>query len=80
MRDEPSWKFYDHGEPLDFEDVDYYRAKIKKERLTPKIIAGYLKQMTYGSLRREFWINPAAPAHILAVPDFRLWQSEDFEL
>jgi hypothetical protein len=74
MRDEPSWQFYDLGPPLDFEDVIHYRARIKKERLTPAIIASYLKRMTYGSLRRDFWIDHIVPARLLAMPDFRLWR------
>jgi hypothetical protein len=74
MRDEPSWQFYDCGQPLDFEDVTHYRARIKKKRLTSAIIASYLKRMTYGSLRRDFWIDHTAPARLLAMPDFRLWR------
>jgi hypothetical protein len=74
MLDGDSWVFFQKGEPLSFEDVDRYRARRKKDRLTPQIVSTYLNQIGYGSLRREFWIDEAAPAHLLATRAFRLWR------
>jgi len=76
MRDSDVWVFYEKGDPLPFEDIGLYQARRKRDRLTPEIIAMYLKRIGYGSLRREFWIDEAAPAHVLATQDFRLWRTD----
>jgi hypothetical protein len=73
MLDGDRWIFFQSGEPLSFEDVDRYRARRKKDRLTPQMISTCLDQIGYASLRREFWVDEAAPAHLLASRAFRLW-------
>lgn len=74
MLDGDRWVFFQKGEPHSFEDVDRYGARRKKDRLTPQIVSIYLNRIGYGSLRREFWIDEAAPAHLLASRAFRLWR------
>lgn len=74
MLDGDRWVFFQKGEPLFFEDADRYQARRKKDRLTPQIVSTYLNQIGYGSLQREFWIDEAAPAHLLATRAFRLWR------
>jgi len=76
MRDSDAWVFFEKGDPLPFEETNLYHARRKKDRLTPEIIAMYLERIGYGSLRREFWIDEAAPAHVLATEDFRLWRPD----
>ena len=73
MRDANSWEFFQKGEPLSFEDVSFYDAKKKRDRLTPSIISTYLVQIGYGSLEKDFWIS-AAPGHLLCESEFRLWK------
>jgi hypothetical protein len=76
MLDNDRWIFFQNGDPLPFEDIDRYRARKKRDRLTPEIISVYLDQIGYGSLRREFWVDDTAPAYVLATRAFRLWQRD----
>jgi hypothetical protein len=74
MRDSGAWVFFEKGDLLPFEDANYYRARRKKDRLTPEIISTYLKRIGYGSLRREFWVDQTAVAHVMATRNFRFWE------
>jgi hypothetical protein len=76
MLDGDRWAFFQKGDPLPFEDVDRYRARRRRDRLTPEIISIYLERIGYGSLRREFWIDETAPARVLATGPFRLWRPD----
>ena len=80
MRDSHDWVFCERGDPLPFEEIGLYQARRKRDRLTPEIIATYLKRIGYGSLRREFWTDEAAPAHVLATRGFRLWRPDQTRL
>jgi hypothetical protein len=76
MRDSDAWVFYEKGDPLPFEEIGLYQARRKRDRLTPEIIAMYLERIGYGSLRRDFWIDEASPAHVLATQNFRPWRPD----
>jgi hypothetical protein len=76
LRDSNGWVFFEKGAPLTFEDVDNYRARRKRDRLTPEIVSSYLKRIGYASLRQEFWIDETASAHVLATRDLRLWRPD----
>ena len=39
------WVFYEQGAPLSFENIEYYKAKIKKERLNKNIMTEYCEKM-----------------------------------
>lgn len=39
------WVFYEKGEPLGFENLELYREKLKKKRLSNEIIFGYLEKI-----------------------------------
>ena len=67
------WLFLQQGTPLDFEELQRYLARRKKDRLNPDIISGYLQKLGYVSLEREFWISDYDPARLLAHKDFRVW-------
>lgn len=71
MRDINAWDFFEKGEPLEFENLSFYQARQKRDRLTPEIISEYLARFGYGSLDKDFWIS-AAPAHLLCEREFRL--------
>jgi hypothetical protein len=75
MLDSNAWVFFEKGDPLRFEDVDIYRARRKRDRLSAEIVSSYLKRVGYGSLCLEFWINATAPAHLLCTRNFRVWNS-----
>lgn len=72
MRDNNAWEFLEKGEPLSFENLNFYGTRRRRDRLTPDIISGYLAHFGYGSLDQDFWIS-AAPAHLLCDSEFRLW-------
>ncbi len=76
MRDSGAWVFFEKGDPLPFEDADNYRARRKKDRLTPEIISACLTRIGYGSLRQEFWVDQTARAHVMATRDFRFWHPD----
>jgi hypothetical protein len=71
MRDTNAWDFFEKGDPLPFEDLSYYRARQRRDRLTPEIISEYLARFGYGSLDKDFWIS-AESAHLLCEREFRL--------
>lgn len=35
---DPKWVFYEEGEPLEFENVELYKSRLKKKRLNKEII------------------------------------------
>jgi hypothetical protein len=71
MRDTNGWDFFEKGEPLPFEEPDFYLARRKKDRLNPRIVSRCLIQEGYGSLDEDFWISSEA-ALLLCEPGFRL--------
>ena len=42
---ENKWVFYEQGEPLPFENTDYYVARIKRERLNKPIMSEYCEHL-----------------------------------
>lgn len=42
--DDTRWVFYEEGEPLFFEDVNNYKARMKKKRLTKEILLDYMSK------------------------------------
>jgi hypothetical protein len=43
------WVFYEEGAPLAIEDLDGYKNKFKKERLSNEIILNYLNKLGFHS-------------------------------
>lgn len=41
FRDDPSWEFYQRGEPLDFEDLEAYTRQRIRDRFTPEMLRSY---------------------------------------
>lgn len=52
--DEP-WDFYEVGEPLPFEYTDCYTLRIKKKRLTDKMVIEYMCKSGYNVLSPSFY-------------------------
>jgi hypothetical protein len=71
MRESSAWEFFEKGEPLPFEDLSFYRARQKRERLTPQSISECLSRLGYGSLHRDYWIS-SSPAHLVCETGFEL--------
>lgn len=54
MKD-PKWVFYEEGEVLWFENLDYYRNRYIKDRLNKEIIIEYCYKLGFEILNEEFW-------------------------
>lgn len=54
MKD-PNWKFYQEGEPLWFENTEYYKNKIKKKRINRAILTEYCSKIGLEITEDEFW-------------------------
>ena len=52
---DPKWKFFEKGEMMAFENIEYYRAKRIADRLTPAIVMEYLKSLGWDLNLEEFW-------------------------
>ncbi|MDO4431635.1 MAG: hypothetical protein Q4B95_10200 [Lonepinella koalarum] len=54
MKD-PKWFFYEEGEPLWFENLDYYKNRYIKDRLNKEIIIEYCYKLGFEILNEDFW-------------------------
>ena len=52
---DPQWVFYEEGNPLDFENVELYKLRLKKKRLNKEIILQYLNCLGWNMLNENFW-------------------------
>lgn len=71
MKDASSWEFFERGRILPFEQIDFYKARRKRDRLTPDIIDRYISKLGYGTLDEVFW-NSNEAAHLICDASFRL--------
>jgi hypothetical protein len=71
MRDGNSWEFFERGRALHIEQIEFYKARRKRDRLTPEIIDRYISNLGYGTLDEEFWTSNE-PAHLICDASFRL--------
>ena len=51
---ESTWKFYEIGNLLDFEDVVSYKKRVIKDRLTPENVIHYLRYFNIDILNEEY--------------------------
>jgi len=49
------WVFYEKGEPLQFENLENYKQKIIKKRLTKQILIEYCKKIELPIQQDDFW-------------------------
>lgn len=52
---DPQWVFYEEGEPLEFENVELYKSRLKKNRLNKEIILQYLNYLGWDIQQNDFW-------------------------
>lgn len=71
MKDTSSWEFFERGRTLPFEQLEFYKARRKRDRLTPEIIERYISDLGYGTLDELFWTSNE-PAHLICDASFRL--------
>lgn len=59
MKD-PRWIFYQEGNPLPFENLDYYQNRYIKNRLNQAILLEYLEKLGFCILENDFWRSEKA--------------------
>jgi hypothetical protein len=74
---ETRWEYFELGKPLWFEDSELYSARIKKARLTPEVLSGYIRKLGYGSLDGAFWTDPQLMATYIIEEGFNPWNERD---
>lgn len=52
---DPQWVFYEEGEPLEFENVELYKSRLKKNRLNKEILLQYLNCLGWNIMDENFW-------------------------
>jgi hypothetical protein len=57
MRDEDKWEFLQKGEPLSFENLEYYKKRRIKDRFNKVIAEEYLSRLGWNITDKEFWIS-----------------------
>lgn len=56
INDGGKWVFEESGEPLDFENVEAYKAKKKVERFTTDMLDNYLKKLGIRAFNESFYL------------------------
>lgn len=49
------WVFEESGERYDFENVEAYKARLKKDRFTPEMLADYLENLGIKGFKPDFY-------------------------
>ena len=49
--DDTHWVFYDTGEPIEIENLNYYKVRLKKERISRNIVMEYMSKL--GIIKNE---------------------------
>lgn len=55
LEDSGRWQFFSKGEPLPFENLDYYRRRHVRDRLTADIVFEYLRALGVPADSPLFW-------------------------
>lgn len=53
---DPNWVFFEEGKPLWFEDTNYYKQRLKMDRLNKNVILEYLKSIGWEIYKEDFWL------------------------
>lgn len=59
------WEFDQYGEPLPFEELEVYKTKPVKNRLTPEMIDRYAKQFGIDFFNEDFYMPPGSKAYLI---------------
>lgn len=65
---DPQWVFYEDGEPLEFENVELYKLRLKKKRLNKEIILQYLNHLGWNLLDENFWRTENVVYEFVEIP------------
>jgi hypothetical protein len=55
MKDDPRWEFYQKGESLSFEKLNYYNKRRIKDRFTEKLLLEYMNILGWDISENKFW-------------------------
>ena len=55
LKEGQKWLFFEHGNPLWFENVSFYEEKLKRQRLSKEILLGYCQKLGLDLGNFEFW-------------------------
>ena len=59
MNDGGRWIFETSGEPYDFEQIERYAAKRKRDRFTHEMLAEYLAHFGISAFDESFYLSPS---------------------
>lgn len=59
------WEFDQYGDPLPFEELEVYKAKPIKNRLTPEMVDRYAKQFGIDFFNEDFYMPPGSKAYLI---------------
>lgn len=51
------WVFETSGDPFEFEKIDVYKAKRKRDRFTPELLAEYLCELDIEAFKEDFYLT-----------------------
>jgi len=60
-----SWKFYEVGEPLPFEEFERYNEKLARNRFTPDMLERYCQQVGIDFFNEDFYMPSGSEAIII---------------
>lgn len=52
---DPQWVFYEDGEPLEFENTELYKQRLKRKRFNKEIILKYVHYLGWDIMDERFW-------------------------
>jgi hypothetical protein len=64
------WNFFQFGAPLPFEDLEAYKAKKKKDRLTPEMVERYCQQFLIDPYDPDFYQGKGYIINLRPYPDY----------
>lgn len=56
MDEQQTWKFFQSGDPLSFENLTAYRRRRCRDRLNRALVFEYLRAIGYDCEAEEFWL------------------------
>lgn len=59
------WEFDQYGDPLPFEELEVYKAKPIKNRLTPEMVDRYAKHFGIDFFNEDFYMPPGSKAYLI---------------
>ena len=55
MKDDPRWEFYEEGKVYNFEEVENYTRRLKRQRFTQEMLTRYMKNLGWDIEDKDFY-------------------------